>query len=108
MPIGSPNLDLYSILGAQYFNDGLSITHKVPVFGFQHSASANKDWLDPIVGLTGATESMTSGLSTPKETSAGLNERNGAGCSLPFRSALLISCLRAGIWSRAQVFIAGH
>ena len=53
MPIGSPNLDLYSILGARYFNDGLSITPKVPGFGFQHSASANKDWVDPIVGLTG-------------------------------------------------------
>ena len=34
-------------------NDGLPITPKVPVFGFQHSASANKDWVDPIVGLTG-------------------------------------------------------
>jgi hypothetical protein len=53
MPIGSPNLDLYSIVGARYFNDGLSITPKVPGFGFQHSASANKDWVDPIVGLTG-------------------------------------------------------
>ena len=53
MPIGSPSLDLYSILGARYFNDGLSITPKVPGFGFQHSASANKDWVDPIVGLTG-------------------------------------------------------
>jgi hypothetical protein len=53
MPIGPPNLDLYSIPGARYFNDGLSITPKVPVFGFLHSASANKDWVDPIVGLTG-------------------------------------------------------
>ena len=53
MPIGPPNLDLYSTLGARYFNDGLPITPKVPVFGFQHSASANKDWVDPIVGLTG-------------------------------------------------------
>jgi hypothetical protein len=43
MPIGRPNLDLYSILAARYFNDGLSITPKVQVFGFQHSASANKD-----------------------------------------------------------------
>ena len=53
MPIEPPNLDLYSIPGARYFNDGLSITPKVPVFGFLHSASASKDWVDPFVRLTG-------------------------------------------------------
>jgi hypothetical protein len=38
MPIGPPNLDLYSIPGARYFNDGLSINPqgssvRIPAFG---------------------------------------------------------------------------
>jgi hypothetical protein len=119
MPIGSPNLDLYSILGARYFNDGLSITPKVPGFGFQHSASANKDWVDPIVGLTGRYRiddkwfvNAEGHIGGPQQQRCRPGGRpasrpaNGAGCSLPFRSALLIGCLRAGVWSHAQVFIA--
>ena len=73
MPIGSPNLDLYSILGARYFNDGLSITPRVPVFGFQHSAAANKDWVDPIVGLTGRYRIDDKWFVNAEGTSAGLN-----------------------------------
>jgi hypothetical protein len=51
IPIGPPNLELYGTVGARYFEDGVSITLKGPVFGFQHYTSASKDWIDPVVGL---------------------------------------------------------
>ena len=51
IPVGPPNLELYGTAGARYFNDGLSITLKGPVFGFQHYTSQSKDWIDPVVGF---------------------------------------------------------
>jgi len=51
IPIGPPNLELYGTIGARYFEDGIAITLKGPVFGFQHYTSASKDWIDPVVGL---------------------------------------------------------
>jgi hypothetical protein len=51
LPIGSPNLNLYGIVGARYFNLNGSLTLQTPVFGFTRSASQGKDWVDPIVGL---------------------------------------------------------
>jgi hypothetical protein len=51
IPIGPPNLQLYGTLGARYFNDGVAITLRTPVFGFEHFTSAHKDWIDPVIGL---------------------------------------------------------
>ena len=51
IPIGPPNLDLYGIAGARYFRDGVAITLKTPVLGFERYTSASKDWIDPIVGF---------------------------------------------------------
>lgn len=53
IPIGPPNLQLYGTLGARYFGLGASLTLKGPVLGFQKSASASRDWVDPVVGLVG-------------------------------------------------------
>ena len=36
--------------GARFFRDTVSLTLTGPVAGFQHSASATKDWIDPLVG----------------------------------------------------------
>ena len=51
IPIGSPNLQLYGTLGARYFNDGVAITLRTPVVGFEHHTSASRDWIDPVIGL---------------------------------------------------------
>jgi hypothetical protein len=51
IPIGSPNLQLYGVLGARYFSETASLTLQGPVGAFPISASATKDWVDPIVGL---------------------------------------------------------
>src|SRR5260370_1170687 len=51
IPVGPPNLQLYGTLGARYFNIGASLTLKGPVFGFQTSASASRDWVDPVAGF---------------------------------------------------------
>ena len=51
IPIGSPNLQLYGTLGARYFNDGVAITLRTPVVGFEHNTSASRDWIDPVIGL---------------------------------------------------------
>jgi hypothetical protein len=51
IPVGPPNLQLYGTLGARYFNVGAALTLKGPVFGFQKSASASRDWVDPVVGF---------------------------------------------------------
>lgn len=51
IPIGSPNLQLYGTLGARYFNDGVAITLRTPVVGFEHHTSANRDWIDPVIGV---------------------------------------------------------
>ena len=51
IPIGPPNLQLYGTLGARYFNDGVAITLRTPVFGFEHFTSAHRDWIDPVIGL---------------------------------------------------------
>ena len=53
LPIASPNLSLYGIVGARYFNLNGSLTLQQPVLGFSRSASQGKDWADPIVGLLG-------------------------------------------------------
>ena len=53
LPIGSPDLDLYGIVGARYFYDALSITLRSPASGFERDTSASKSWVDPIVGLYG-------------------------------------------------------
>jgi hypothetical protein len=51
IPIGSPNLQLYGTIGARYFNDGVAITLRTPVVGFEHHTSASRDWIDPVIGL---------------------------------------------------------
>jgi hypothetical protein len=53
IPVGPPNLELYGIGGLRWFgtSDSLTLTH--PVFGYENSASLRKDWIDPIVGITG-------------------------------------------------------
>lgn len=53
IPIGPPNLELYGTLGVRYFNDRLSITLHGPVGLFPLSATADRDWADPVVGLAG-------------------------------------------------------
>jgi hypothetical protein len=53
IPIGPPNLALYGTVGARYFNDRLSVTLRTPVFGFERSATGNRDWVDPVIGLAG-------------------------------------------------------
>jgi hypothetical protein len=51
IPVGSPNLDLYGIVGVRDINGVLSNTLQVPVVGFEHSASRSRNWIDPIAGL---------------------------------------------------------
>jgi hypothetical protein len=53
IPIGPPNLELYAIGGVRWFgtSDSLTLTH--PVFGYENHASLRKDWIDPVVGVTG-------------------------------------------------------
>ncbi len=51
IPVGPTNLSLYGIVGARNFSDTLSVTLQAPVSGFTHSASATKDWIDPIAGI---------------------------------------------------------
>ncbi len=52
LPIPSPNLGVYGILGAAFFNVNASLTLQTPVLGFSRSASQSKTWADEIVGLT--------------------------------------------------------
>jgi hypothetical protein len=52
LPIASPNLSVYGIIGARYFNLNASLTLNAPVVGFSRSVSQGKDWVDEIVGLT--------------------------------------------------------
>lgn len=52
IPIGRPNLALYAVGGARWFGTSDSLTLQHPVFGYENSASLNKDWIDPIAGPT--------------------------------------------------------
>ena len=51
--IGPPNLELNGLGGVRWFetSDSLTLTH--PVVAFENHASLRKDWIDPIIGLTG-------------------------------------------------------
>lgn len=51
IPIASPNLSVYGILGARYVDVNASLTLNVPVVGFSRTASQGKDWIDEIVGV---------------------------------------------------------
>lgn len=51
LPIPSPNLGVYGILGAAVFNANASLTLQTPVFGFSRSASQSRTWADEIAGL---------------------------------------------------------
>ncbi len=51
LPLGVPNLSVYGIVGARYFNVNTTINLGVPVIGFFQSNSQGKDWVDEIVGL---------------------------------------------------------
>ena len=51
IPVGPPNLELYGTLGARYFAVHASIALTHPLVPFGASASATKDWIDPVVGI---------------------------------------------------------
>ena len=51
IPVGPPNLELYGTLGARYLAVHSSVTLTTEVFGFERSASATKNWIDPVVGF---------------------------------------------------------
>lgn len=50
VPVGSPDLSLYAVAGARYFNLNESINLSIPVAGFDRNASLTKNWVNPIVG----------------------------------------------------------
>lgn len=51
IPVGPPNLELYGTVGARYFAVHASIDLTHPLVAFEASASATKDWIDPVVGF---------------------------------------------------------
>jgi hypothetical protein len=51
IPIASPDLSLYGVVGTRYINLGDRLTLRTPVFGFSHTSTITKDWADPVVGL---------------------------------------------------------
>jgi hypothetical protein len=51
LPIASPALSVFGILGARFFDVSNSVTLQTPVIGFSRSASQSKDWADPIIGI---------------------------------------------------------
>ncbi|HKN30420.1 MAG TPA: hypothetical protein VJY34_22065 [Roseiarcus sp.] len=51
IPVGPPNLELYGTLGARYFALHASIALTHPLVPFGASASATKDWIDPVAGI---------------------------------------------------------
>ncbi len=51
LPFGSPDFNLYAILGGRFFNLNEAIGLGVPAFGYGLNTKVTKDWADPIVGL---------------------------------------------------------
>lgn len=53
LPFQDPNLSLFAIAGARYVNVGVDLGLNTAVPGFNPYNSQSKDWVDPIIGLTG-------------------------------------------------------
>lgn len=53
LPIDNPRLKLFGIAGARYFSVNADIGLNVPVAGVGLSDSQGRDWVDPLIGLTG-------------------------------------------------------
>jgi hypothetical protein len=53
LPVFSPDLSLFAIAGARYFNVGVDLSLNTAIPGYALATSQSKDWVDPIIGLTG-------------------------------------------------------
>jgi hypothetical protein len=53
LPVFSPDLSLFAIAGARYFNVGVDLSLNTAIPGYNWTNSQSRDWVDPIVGLTG-------------------------------------------------------